>query len=76
MKDVHLGHTGIEGCLRRARKSVYWPGMNNDIKELIQTCETLVDKHDPLYIDIHYMVMVFPDASLYIYLGGMLVATF
>ena len=39
-KDIHLGHVGIEGCLRRARESVYWPGMNGKIKEYIQTCET------------------------------------
>ena len=38
--DIHLGHVGIEGCLRRARESVYWPGMNGEIKEYIQTCET------------------------------------
>ena len=39
-KDIHIGHVGIEGCLRRARESVYWPGMNAEIKEWIQTCET------------------------------------
>ena len=39
-KDIHLGHVGVEGCLRRARESVYWPGMNGEIKEYIQTCET------------------------------------
>ncbi len=39
-KNMHLEHTGIEGCLRRARKSVYWPGMTSEIKEWIKTCET------------------------------------
>ena len=39
-KNMHLGHTGIEGCLRRARESVYWPGMTSEIKEWIKTCET------------------------------------
>ena len=39
-KNMHLGHTGIEGCLRRARESLYWPGMTSEIKEWIKTCET------------------------------------
>ena len=38
--NIHLGHSGIEGCLRRARESVYWPGMNAEIKIWIQSCET------------------------------------
>eukprot|EP00918_Siedleckia_nematoides_P018879 GHVU01040323.1.p1 GENE.GHVU01040323.1~~GHVU01040323.1.p1 ORF type:complete len:414 (+),score=37.75 GHVU01040323.1:33-1274(+) len=38
--DIHLGHSGVESSLRRAREYVYWPGMNNEIKQLIQTCET------------------------------------
>jgi hypothetical protein len=39
-KDIHMGHTGIEGCLRRARELVYWPGMNSEIKSWIQMCDT------------------------------------
>ena len=40
-KNMHPGHTGIDGCLsRRARESVYWPGMTSEIKEWIKTCET------------------------------------
>lgn len=39
-KDIHTGHQGVEACLRRAREHVFWPGMNNELKELIQTCET------------------------------------
>ena len=39
-KDIHVGHYGIEGCLRRAQEYVYWPGMSQEIKEWIGTCET------------------------------------
>ncbi|XP_041362008.1 uncharacterized protein K02A2.6-like [Gigantopelta aegis] len=42
-KDIHVGHYGIEGCLRRAREYVYWPGMSQEIKEWIGTCETCHD---------------------------------
>ena len=39
MKEaIHSSHIGIEGCLRRARECIYWPGMNAEIKEHISTC--------------------------------------
>ena len=38
-KDIHCCHQGIESCLRRAREHVFWPGMNKEVKEWIQTCE-------------------------------------
>lgn len=37
---VHSTHTGIEGCLKRARESLFWPGMSGDIKQYISSCET------------------------------------
>ena len=36
---IHTSHLGIEGCLRRAREALFWPGMSGDIKEYISTCE-------------------------------------
>ena len=36
---IHSSHLGIEGCLRRARESVFWPNMNQEIKDYIQRCE-------------------------------------
>ena len=30
----------MEGCLRRARESIYWPGMTSAIKDYISQCET------------------------------------
>lgn len=38
-KDIHASHAGVESCLRRARESVYWPGMNAEIKHWISNCE-------------------------------------
>ena len=38
-KDIHASHAGVEGCLKRARESVYWPGMNSELKRWISTCE-------------------------------------
>lgn len=39
MKDVHRGHSGIDGSLRLARDYVYWPGMTNGIRDMVRNCE-------------------------------------
>ena len=31
LAKLHSAHMGIVGSLRRARDSVFWPGMNSDI---------------------------------------------
>lgn len=38
LKAVHSGHLGINSCLKRARETVYWPGMSNDIRNLVKGC--------------------------------------
>ena len=40
LKKVHETHLGIEKCKARARASMYWPGMTNDIEEMIAKCPT------------------------------------
>jgi len=37
-KAIHTSHLGIDGCLRRARESLFWPGMSGDIKDEISRC--------------------------------------
>ncbi|XP_014675268.1 PREDICTED: uncharacterized protein K02A2.6-like [Priapulus caudatus] len=37
---LHSAHLGYDSMLRRARGTVYWPGMAGDIKQLADTCET------------------------------------
>ncbi len=39
-KRIHSSHLGIEGCLRRARECLYWPGMNEHIRTFIAKCDT------------------------------------
>ena len=36
---LHGAHTGVEGCLRRARETVYWPSMNADLQDYIAKCD-------------------------------------
>ena len=39
LKRIHSSHLGVNGCLKRARECVYWPGMTADIKNHVSTCE-------------------------------------
>ena len=39
MKQLHSSHIGINGSLRRACECLFWPGMNDEIKEYISQCE-------------------------------------
>lgn len=39
LQRIHEGHLGVEKCKRRARDSVFWPGVNKDIERLIGTCD-------------------------------------
>ncbi len=39
LKDIHRGHSGVDGCLRLARDYVYWPGMTSEIRQMVQKCE-------------------------------------
>ena len=37
---LHTGHQCETKCLLLARESVYWPGITNDIKQLVKDCDT------------------------------------
>ena len=39
IQDLHTAHQGIESTLRRTRGSIYWPNMNNEVKDYISRCE-------------------------------------
>ena len=36
---IHSSHLGTDGCLRRARESLFWPNMSSEIKHYIATCD-------------------------------------
>ena len=39
MKEIiHQGHNGMERCKYHARQSLYWPGMNAEIEDLVARC--------------------------------------
>ena len=40
IKLLHTGHLGLEKCLNRAKQSMYWPGLYDELKDLITNCTT------------------------------------
>ena len=38
LRKIHQGHQGIERCRMRVRESVSWPGVSNQIEQLIKQC--------------------------------------
>ena len=38
LEQIHKGHQGIEKCMLKARESVFWPGINDDICEAVEKC--------------------------------------
>ena len=34
LQRIHTSHIGVNGCLRRARESLYWPGITAEVKTM------------------------------------------
>ncbi|KAK9674746.1 Integrase zinc binding domain [Popillia japonica] len=39
IRKIHTNHNGIEATIKLAKESLFWPGMNSQIKEIVQNCE-------------------------------------
>ena len=39
LSQIHRGHLGLQKCLQRARASVYWPKLYDQLKELVTNCK-------------------------------------
>ena len=38
LERIHSSHIGINGCIRRAREVLFWPGMTTQIKTSVEKC--------------------------------------
>ena len=39
---LHTGHLRLEKCLNRAKQSIYWPGLYEELNELVTNCTTFL----------------------------------
>ena len=39
MTTCHATHIGVEGCVRRARESMFWPRMSTELKDYVSKCD-------------------------------------
>lgn len=39
LEIIHVGHTGITGCINRAKQMLFWIGMGSDIENFVKGCE-------------------------------------
>ena len=40
---LHTGHLGIVKTINRVREIIYWPGINNDIMNIVNACEVCLE---------------------------------
>ncbi|XP_033724551.1 uncharacterized protein K02A2.6-like [Pecten maximus] len=39
LQKIHAGHLGMSKCKQRAREVLFWPGITEDIQNLVKRCE-------------------------------------
>ena len=39
LKLIHEGHLGLTKCMLRAKETVYWPGLNDQLEKLVLNCQ-------------------------------------
>ena len=42
---LHDGHQGIERCHMRAKSAVWWPGITNQLTQMVQNCSATGESH-------------------------------
>ena len=60
-KCLHTGHFGVSKCCTRTKSTVYWPGIDQDITNLIGSCDVYREvQHTPHTLDEHTMEACYP----------------
>ena len=73
---LHDGHQGVEKTKRRARQTVYWPGIDNDVENVVSSCprcRQLLPSHpsEPLWQNDAPPSLVFESVSAdYFHVAG------
>lgn len=52
LNRIHTGYQGISKCCERAKQSLWWPGLSQQLEELLKNCSTylkcLNQRREPL----------------------------
>ena len=43
LSKIHYGHMGVDKCQKRARDTIFWPGISKDINSLVLNCSTCLE---------------------------------
>ena len=42
LRKLHSGHQGIVKTVRRSRDAVWWPSLNKEVKEMVESCNICI----------------------------------
>ena len=45
-EKVHVGHLGINSCIRREKDMAYLPGVSTEIRQFVESCDTCASMPD------------------------------
>lgn len=48
LKNIHIGHMGIEKCRKRARDIIFWPCMGKQIADLVSKCAICLENRNSI----------------------------
>ena len=61
LKCLHAGHFRVSKCRARVKSTVYWPGIDKDITNLVGDCDTCRQvQHSPPSYDEHSVEACYP----------------
>ena len=63
LKEVHIPHMGIEKTRLRVRESMFWPGVNREIKDMIKLCNICMKNQRKPMIASDLAVYLISDSS-------------
>ena len=47
LQRIHMGHLGIEKCKKRTSSSVWWPGVMQQVAQVVQNCQECAKQTKP-----------------------------
>lgn len=62
LEVLHIGHQGETKCILLARESIFWPGINQSIRDMVKAC-TICSKYQPAQPKLQLMQPDLPTFS-------------